>query len=108
MPILLAKVHALPVRHALRYRPQQVLALWHLEMILASADVPGKRTAHVRDDVSRQIGRGIDQVEGDAGDTAASGIQHAADDFVCVRLADGSTRSGVTSHPARLVVRRRL
>lgn len=66
-----------------------------------------QRVGDVGDDIARQAGRSIDHAESDAGDTATSGVQQPADDFVCIRFADGSTRSGVTSHPARLVVRRK-
>lgn len=82
----------------------------HNAVLVGAVDGAGGagRDAYVGESVARRIALGFDHVEGDAGDTAVGGIQHAADDFVCIRFADGSTRSGVTSHPARLVVRRRI
>lgn len=62
--------------------------------------------AQISDDIARQAGRSIDHVQSDAGDAATSSIKYPADDFVCIRFADGSTRSGVASYPDRLIVRR--
>lgn len=60
---------------------------------------------NVSNDIFRQAGLGIDHAESDARYTTAGGMTYAADDFICVRRAGGSTRPGVTSYPDRLIVR---
>lgn len=62
------------------------------------------RIGRILDDLSGEASEGRHDLERDARHAPADAGHDAADDFVCVRFADGSTRSGLIGSSERLVV----
>ena len=67
----------------------------------------GHQTDHRRQEEIRQFMDILDELERDSENMPADPAYRAATNFICVRFADGSTRSGLIGSPIRFVVRPR-